>query len=170
MKKMAEDIKLTQAEIDYATDHWGWSEEYKKLVVPKFTPFQKRFIKNLKTFFDYKIIMEVVESNHCARRAEPGDKTVFGAIGVFLPEESTFPGGGFCTWSLTTILPFLQLVYDHICAGIDPTPMGQDLVRCPDIEPEKGGTGSVLYRIYCIKEPVHVRSDTYRSNFQKRLD
>ncbi len=162
---MAE-VKLTEDEVKRGIDLMGWSEEQAKSFVPNLTPYQKRFMKHVPDFFNYKIIQEVVWAKNCARNPKPGDKTVFAAVGMFLPEESTFPGCGFCTFAITQILPFLYVVYDRICSGLDPSPMGINYIKCPDIEPAEGGTGSVLFKVYCIKSPIKVKKDIYRDKFK----
>ena len=56
---MAE-IELTEEEIKRGIDLMGWSKEQSESFVPNLTPYQKRFIKHVPDFFNYKIIQEVV--------------------------------------------------------------------------------------------------------------
>jgi uncharacterized repeat protein (TIGR04076 family) len=152
------DIELTPKELEFAVNLWGLSDEERKKILPNLTPYQKRFIRHWKDFFKYKIIQEVVWSKNCAEGAKPGDKFVYSAMGEFLPDESTFG----CTFGMQVMLPFMYVVRDRICSGIDPSPMGIHYVRCIDTPPAQGGTGGSFFKVYCIKENVKVPPGIYR--------
>ena len=163
------DIELTPSEIERAMDFWGCSEEQRKMLPSKLTPYQKRFIKHLDDFFNYKIIAEVKWQNHCAMRARVGEKIVFSAMGELIPEECTaFPPhiaglSGFCSFAVQMMLPFIHVVQDRIMSGCaNPSPMGIDHVKCIDSEPSRGGTGEARFTIYCVKEKVKVPDGMYR--------
>lgn len=165
-----EDIKLTPAEMERAMDFWGCSEEQRKVLPSKLTPYQKLFIRHLDEFFNYKIIAEVLSSVHCAMRAEVGGKFVFSAMGEIIPEECIgYPRtkgiNGFCSFAMQMMLPYIHVVQDRIMSGCaNPSPMGIDHVKCIDTEPARGGTGEVRFQIYCVKEKVKVPDGMYRVN------
>jgi uncharacterized repeat protein (TIGR04076 family) len=162
------DIKLTPQEIERAMDFWGCSPEERKTLPSKLTPYQKRFIKHLDDFCNYKIIAEVKWQGHCAMGAKVGGKIVFSALGEIIPEECTaFPphraGLNYCSFAVQEMLPFIHVVQDRIMSGCaNPSPMGIDYIKCIDMEPARGGTGEVRFSIYCVKEKVKVPKGMYR--------
>lgn len=110
---------------------------------------------------NYKLIAEVVESKYCAFKPKKGDKFVFQAGIILLPEESTFPT--MCLWALARILPFTHMFIDRVCEGLDPNGMFYDHVKCTDTGPECGGLGEVLFRIYSeeVPEEQHLNVATF---------
>ena len=161
-----EQIKLTKEELYRAAKLMGWSEEQKNTLSLKLTDYQKRFIRHWPDFFKYKIIEEVIWASHCPLQAKPGDKIVYSALGDLLPEESSFGNRatfGYCSFCLYPMLPFFYTVRDRICSGLnDPSPAGIDYVKCVDIEPRLGGTGTVFCKIYCVKSQVKVPQGLFR--------
>jgi hypothetical protein len=144
-----EQITLTTEELDLAEKLMGWSEEQKKALPSRLTDYQKRFIRHWPDFFNYKIIQEVIWSSHCPVQEESsfGDRTTF----------------GYCFVCVMAMLPFFYTVRDRICSGFDdPSPAGIDYVKCLDIEPRFGGTGSVFCKIYCVKSKVKVPPGLFR--------
>ena len=142
------DIELTPEELEFATKLWGLSEEEKKTLLPNLSGAQKRFINHWPKIFDYKMIAEVVWAKNCMRNAKPGDKMVFSAMGSWLVDESTFR----CPWVAGAMLPMVYGMSDRIMDDLDPAYMGMDYMKCPDMEPEEGGLGSVLFKFHFIKE------------------
>jgi hypothetical protein len=161
-----EQITLTTEELDLAEKLMGWSEEQKKTLPSRLTDYQKRFIRHWPDFFNYKIIQEVIWSSHCPVQAKPGDKIVYSALGDLIQEESSFGDRttfGYCFVCVMAMLPFFYTVRDRICSGFDdPSPAGIDYVKCIDIEPRFGGTGSVFCKIYCVKSKVKVPPGLFR--------
>jgi hypothetical protein len=60
---------------------WGCSQEQRKDLPSKLSSYQKRFIKHLGDFFNYKIVQEVVDVDACALRAKVGGKIIYSAMG-----------------------------------------------------------------------------------------
>lgn len=99
-------------------------------------------------FRHYKMMAEVVQVNdHCELQPKIGDKYVFTAAGLLIPEETTFPA--VCLWALAGIYPASLMVQDRILAGLDPNEIWRDRVSCMDLSLGSGGLGQVIFRIYC---------------------
>ncbi len=168
------ELELTPKEIERAMDFWGCSAEQRKTLPAKLTPYQKKFIKHLDDFFNYKIIQEVTDVSVCAMRARVGGKIVYSAMGELLTEECTaYPEHrdikGYCPFAVQEMLPLIYTVQDRIMAGCeDPSPIGLIHVRCIDEEPARGGTGLVRFKVYCIKEKVKVPEGMYRIKLGSR--
>jgi len=152
------EIELTPEQLEFAAARlWKLSTEERKTILPKLTPMQKRFIRRLPDFGEWKIIQEVVWAKSCPLQAKPGDKIVYSGMGIILPEESSFgtrTTHGYCTWAIMAMLPFVYACSDRLMDGLDVSPKGIDLVKCMDMEPAEGGTGEVLFKVYAIKETI----------------
>jgi hypothetical protein len=121
----------------------GWTDDD----IDKLTATQRNFILNLDKMHQYKLIAQVTEVNGCARRPKIGDKFVFSATGILLPEETTFPG--ICVPAITPMVSWVWMTYQRILEGGDPRqPFWLDRVRCLDMGPERGGWGSVVFQMY----------------------
>ena len=154
-----EEIKLTPEELEFAANLWGLSEEDKKRILPKLTPDQKRFIRTFPRYWQYKEIAEVVEANNCMRNAKPGDKLVFHGMGGWLSDESTLN----CVWAAANIGRMQRVIAERVAGGIDVENMGTNYIRCPEVKLEEGGIGSVLFKVYFIKEEDGTLRDGHRS-------
>jgi uncharacterized repeat protein (TIGR04076 family) len=151
------EIELTPQEKEFAIKRlWKLSDEEAKKLIPNLSPFQKKFIKRLPDFGEYKIIQEVVYAKSCPLQAKKGDKIVYSGMGILLPEESSFGArrtGGYCTWMIMAMLGFVYACSDRLTDGIDDiSPMGINMSKCMDMEPAEGGTGMVLFKVYAIKK------------------
>ncbi len=160
------EIELTAEELEFAAKLWGLSEEERKTILPKITGAQKRFIRHWPELFEYKILAEVVWAKNCIRNAKVGDKMVFSAMGSWLIEESTFR----CAWAAGAMLPMMYGISDRIMDELDPAYMGMDYIKCPDMEPEEGGTGSVLFKLHFIKEKRKMPEGAHRTGVDKVLE
>jgi len=157
-----EQIVLLPQEIEFAaTDLWHLDGEEKAKFMDNWenlTGYHKRYIRRWFRFGDYKVIQEVEWASHCPLQAQPGDRIVYSGMGIILAQECSFGGRkshGYCTWAVGSVLPFVYQVSDAILRGLeDISPKGLDHVKCMDMEPCEGGTGEVLFKVYCIKEKV----------------
>lgn len=142
-----EDIQLTPEAIRIHKEMQKYTDDQLK----DLTLTQRRIMNAAPNFWQHKLIAECVWARNCAANPKKGDKFVFMAGGVLIPEESTFPG--LCVWAIARFLPFFHIVYDRLAEGLDPSPVGWDHVKCADVGVENGGVGEVLFKIYCIKAP-----------------
>lgn len=158
-----ENITLTEEEIERtASKLWGLSDEERKTIMPNLTPMQKRFLRcqSLNGFGNYKIIQEVVSVNNCPRQARIGGKLVYNAMGELTPFESdAFPVTGVCTQAVMAMLTQSHLVSDRVSAGLDPDPVGLNLVRCPNFSLEEGGLGSVVFKVYRVEKTEEEKAE-----------
>jgi uncharacterized repeat protein (TIGR04076 family) len=151
-------IELRPDELDFAVKFWALSKEEKEEILPKLTGCQKRFFRRFTDFYNYKIIAEVVQAKNCIRNAKPGDKMVFGGMGGLIYDESSLH----CTWAASSMFPVILSITDRIMDGLEPYIMGIDHVKCPGLEPEEGGTGSVIFKIKVINEKYVQPEDEHR--------
>lgn len=157
-----ENIVLTEEELEIAaTRLWELSDQERKTILPNLTPMQKRFLRSLNKggFENYRIMQEVVWAKNCPRQAKVGGKIVYNSMGEIRPDDcDAFPVTGYCTQAMMAMLSHSYLISDRVQAGLFPGPEGIDYVKCPHMEPEEGGIGSVLFKIYCVEvdEPERV--------------
>ncbi|MDY7019501.1 MAG: hypothetical protein SU899_05465 [Chloroflexota bacterium] len=124
----------------------GWTDEELDILSPKDWAFVDRIHK----LRHYKMVAEVVQINgHCDLLPKVGDKYVFDAGGILIPEETTFPR--ICSWALAGIFPLTFMVMDRTLAGLDPNEMWRDRASCMDLGIGDGGLGQVIFRVYCEK-------------------
>jgi uncharacterized repeat protein (TIGR04076 family) len=152
------DIELRPEELEFATKFWALSEKEKEEILPKLTGCQKRFFRHFTDFFNYKIVAEVVWAKNCIRNAKPGDKMVFTGMGGLIYEESSLH----CIWAASVMLPMVYGIFDRVMEGHEPNLMGMDYFKCPDMEPEEGGTGSVFFKIRIIKNKYTMPEKAHR--------
>jgi uncharacterized repeat protein (TIGR04076 family) len=160
------EIELTPRELEFAAKLWKLTEEEKKRILPNLRPMQKRFLRSFADFYGWKIIQEVEWAKSCPLQAKPGDKIVYNGMGILLPEESSFgtrTTGGYCTWAIMAMLPFVYTCSDRLMDNLDLTPRGMDYGKCMEMEPAEGGMGEVRFKVYAIREKV-----TTKRYFQDR--
>ena len=160
-----EEVKLTPKELEFAGKLWGFSEEEKKRILSKLTAFQKRFLRAFPRYWQYKLVAEVVEANNCMRNAKPGDKMVFMGMGGWRSAESTLH----CTWAAANMAAIRMVISDRVTAGIDIENMGTNYIRCPEAKLEEGGNGSVLFKIYFVKEKSDLLPNVHRPGVDDRI-
>jgi hypothetical protein len=122
---------------------YGYTDEQ----IAQFSAKQRKLIPI--EYYRYRMIAEVVKAETCSAGCAPGLKYVFGAGGVLLPKESTIPW--YCVWAIAPMLPFFQICYDRLAAGLD---MAFEYVWCPDTGVEYGGFGRVLFKIRWERAPI----------------
>jgi len=96
----------------------------------------------------YKIIAEVTEAKYCVAGCKVGDKLVIGPGSVVNVEESTCP---LCIGALSPMMGRLHLMWDRIAEGVDPNGAWLRHSVCFDPGLEKGGLGSVTFKVYAEK-------------------
>jgi uncharacterized repeat protein (TIGR04076 family) len=129
----------------------GWTDRELDNLSPK----QWERLDRTGRLVNYKMIAEVVQESHCAFKPKKGDKFVFHAGIILVPEESTFPT--MCLWALARIFPYTFMIIDRICEGLDPNGIWYDHVKCADTGAGCGGLGEVLFKIYCEQVPTEQR-------------
>lgn len=137
--------EISQEIVQVLKERFDYTEEQ----IKNLSPTQWTWIDTIDKKKQYRIIMEVVRAKNCACKPKKGDRFVFAANGMLLPQESTFPV--MCLWALHTAFPFLLSITERIVAGLDPSPVGWNMARCSDVGYENGGFGEVVFRIYCEK-------------------
>jgi uncharacterized repeat protein (TIGR04076 family) len=155
--KMKE-IDLRPDELEFAGKFWDLTEEEKRNILPKLTGCQKRFFRHFSVYYNYKIIAEVSRAKNCIRNARVGDRMVFNGMGAIMYNESSFH----CAWATSAVLPVIYSITDRIMDDLEPNLMGLDYVKCPDMEPEEGGTGSVHFKIKVIKNQCVMPANAHR--------
>ncbi|GEM_PF-1248104 len=124
----------------------NWTDEE----LDRLSPKQWRFLNSEHKLRHYKIIAEVVRVvDHCELQPKIGDKFVFNAGGMLIPEETTFPM--VCLWAIASLFPLSMMIMDRILAGLDPNEMWRDQISCMDSSIRDGGLGNVVFKVYCRK-------------------
>ena len=118
--------------------------KYTEEEVKNLTRKQRELLCVGEDLFGYKMYAEVVKATHCGYLPKIGDRYVFSPAGVILPQECTWP---ICVWALAPMLPFFYMYYDRIRAGLDPSDMWTENIKCADIGTDCGGFGEVLFKI-----------------------
>jgi len=145
IKSMAQ-REISERRMERLKAAFGWTEEQ----IRSLSPSQWKYLDNARKFGQYKVIAEVVKAENCIYQPKIGDKFVFSAAGELLPNECTFPA--LCVFALAPIfVPYVYVIQDRICEGVDPCGLVLDHIKCLDAGVEGGGFGEVLFRIYCEK-------------------
>ena len=122
----------------------GWMDEELDMLSSK----EWSFVDRRHKLGHYEIVAEVVQINgHCALQPQLGDKFVFTAGGMLIPEETTFPR--VCAFALAGILPQIFMVMDRVLSGLEPNDMWRDQASCMDLGVGEGGLGRVTFRVWC---------------------
>ena len=141
--------EISQEMVQVLKERFDYTEEQ----IRNLSPTQWTWMDTVERKKQYRIIMEVLWAENCACKPEKGDRFVFTGNGMLLPEESSFPV--MCMWALQAIFPFLLQISERFVAGLDPSPVGWNRVKCFDIGYACGSMGEVLFRIYCEKSPAY---------------
>ncbi len=111
--------------------------------------FNRRLIVRHDEMAQYKIIAEVVESEHCLAGCKVGQKFVFKAVpAMLLPEESDCP---FCVKALGPVSDLIHGIWDRLSEGLDPNEGIGLYASCLDLGLKYGGLGNVKLRVYAEK-------------------
>lgn len=126
--------------------HGGWRDEE----MDRLTMAQWNLLDRQHKLGHYNIIAEVDQINdHCDCKPKIGEKFVFRAGAILVPEKSTFPG--VCLWALAGIYPFTSMVMDRILSDQDPNDIFRNRIGCMDSSVRDGGLGKVIFKLYCEK-------------------
>jgi uncharacterized repeat protein (TIGR04076 family) len=93
-------------------------------------------------------IVEVVRSHGCTAGMRVGDRLIFRALGVLVPEKSS----PWCAQAMGEIGGFANMVQDRFVSGLDPNDMIFDHFSCLDAGVRCGGWGQVIMRAYVVDE------------------
>jgi uncharacterized repeat protein (TIGR04076 family) len=111
----------------------------------------RKILNRLGNCANYKIIFEAVGSSNCSLKIRKGDKFVFSATGLYLPDEST---ANPCLQAIANFVSVLYIVCERVLEGLDPDALlGVQYVQCQDIGVENGGWGKTVYKVKCIRDP-----------------
>lgn len=155
---------LSSQGLEKAKKIFGYSEEQTKNYVLS-SEKNSKILSRFEDLPNYKVIFEAVSSENCSLRIKKGDKFVFSASGLYLPDEST---ANPCVEALTNFAPSMYIVYERILEGLDPNGiLSCQNVQCHDIGIEHGGWGKTIYRVRVVKDP-HDKFDLLDREFIPR--
>jgi uncharacterized repeat protein (TIGR04076 family) len=93
------------------------------------------------------LIIEVVDSHGCTVRMKQGDRLVFKALGVLVPELSS----PWCSHAMAEIGGFANMAQDRFVSGLDPNGMIFKHFSCMDAG-VKCGWGQVIMKVYVVDD------------------
>ncbi len=93
------------------------------------------------------LIIRVVSSHGCTAGMRVGDKLVFRALGVLMPEKSS----QWCSQAMGEIGGFANMAQDRFVSGLDPNGMAFNHFSCMDVG-SKCGWGQVVMKIEVVDE------------------
>ncbi|HUT61290.1 MAG TPA: hypothetical protein VNA25_25865 [Phycisphaerae bacterium] len=96
----------------------------------------------------YKIVAEVTESVLCPGGFEVGQRLVVGPGTNVNVEETTCP---LCIGVLGPMMERVHLIWDRILEGVDPNEGWLRHLVCYDPGLERGGLGTVAFKVYAEK-------------------
>jgi hypothetical protein len=96
----------------------------------------------------YRVVAEVVESNLCPAGFKVGDRLVVGPGTNVNLEHTTCP---LCIGVLGPMMERVHLVWDRIVEGVDPNEGWMRHLVCYDPGLERGGLGTVAFKVYAEK-------------------
>jgi hypothetical protein len=142
--------------------------DYSKQDVEKYILSSEKNRKMLPLFeklAEYKIVAECMESENCSLRINVGDKFVFSATGLYLPDEST---ANPCMQALEMFGRVTELVYERVFEGLDPNGLLIcHNVQCRDIGVRHGGWGKTIFSVRCVRDP-HNKFDLLGDKFVRK--
>ena len=97
---------------------------------------------------DYRVIAEVAEAKYCFAGCKAGDRLVVGPGPTVNAQESTC---ALCIGVLGPAMERVHLMWDRIAEGLDPSEGWLRHLTCFDPGLEKGGMGSVTFKLYAEK-------------------
>jgi len=97
---------------------------------------------------DYKITAEVTEAKYCFAGCKAGDRLVIGPGPTVNAQESTCP---LCIGVLGPTMERVHLMWERIAEGLDPNEGCFRHLVCFDPGLEKGGLGSVAFKLHAEK-------------------
>jgi hypothetical protein len=114
--------------------------------VDRVSPGMEKLVSS--QLLNYRIIAEVTEAKHCFSGCKVGDKLVIGPGAMVNAQESTCP---LCVGALAPMLERVHLMWDRIAEGLEPNEGWLRYSVCVDPGLEKGGLGSVAFKVYAEK-------------------
>ena len=155
---------LGRPDLDTAKKIFGYSEEQTKNYVLS-SEKNKKILSRFEDLPNFKVIFECVSSENCSLKIKKGDKFVFSASGLYLPDEST---ANPCIEALTNFAPAMYVICERVLEGLEPNKMlSNQNVQCHDIGIEHGGWGKTIYKVRCVKDP-HNKFDLLDREFIPR--
>jgi uncharacterized repeat protein (TIGR04076 family) len=117
-------------------------------------PRYTKAMENAPKFMTHRIVVEVVESNHCNAGHKVGDKFILTANGYLVADESPKL---MCIHALFTFAPYVYAMWERFYEDLDPSKLLFDLCHCPDVGCGKGGWGECIMRMYAEEIPKDKR-------------
>jgi len=114
--------------------------------VDRVSPGMEKLVSS--RLLSYKVIAEVTEAKYCFAGCKVGDKLVIGPGAMVNAQESTCP---LCVGALAPMLERVHLMWDRIAEGLEPNEGWLRYSVCVDPGLEKGGLGSVAFKVYAEK-------------------
>lgn len=93
------------------------------------------------------LVIEVVSSHGCTAGMKPGDRLIFKALGVLVPDKSS----PWCAQALGEIGGFANMAQDRYVEGLDPNGMVFNHFSCMDVG-IKCGWGQVIMKAFIVEE------------------
>lgn len=127
--------------------HYGYSDEEMQALQadPRKGPAtQKLFSPEIAQKY---LVIRVVASHGCTAGMRMGDKLVFRALGVLVPEKSS----RWCSQALAEIGGFANMAQDRFVSGLDPNGMVYNHFSCMDAGP-RCGWGQVVMKAEVVDE------------------
>jgi uncharacterized repeat protein (TIGR04076 family) len=93
------------------------------------------------------LVIKVVSSHGCSAGMRVGDKLVFRALGVLMPEKSS----PWCSQAMGEIGGFANMAQDRFVSGLDPNGMVFNHFSCMDAG-AKCGWGQVVMKVEVVDE------------------
>jgi uncharacterized repeat protein (TIGR04076 family) len=121
----------------------GYTDE--ELAIFRSYPQHVKAMENAPEFVKYKVVIEVLESHNCVSGYKAGDKFVVDHLGLLILDECP---PKLCVGAISAFKPLVSKMWQAYYNGsVD---VFQDIVRCPDVGVERGGTGEITMRVYAI--------------------
>lgn len=93
------------------------------------------------------LVIQVISSHGCTAGMRVGDKLVFRALGILMPEKSS----PWCSQALGEIGGFANMAQDRFVSGLDPNGMVFNHFSCMDVG-AKCGWGQVTMKVQVVDE------------------
>jgi uncharacterized repeat protein (TIGR04076 family) len=128
-------------------EYYGYSDE--ELEALKSDPHkgpatQKLFSSEIAKKY---LVIKVVSSHGCTAGMRAGDKLVFKALGILMPEKSN----PWCSQAMGEIGGFANMAQDRFVSGLDPNGMVFNHFSCMDAG-AKCGWGQVVMKVEVVDE------------------
>lgn len=124
-------------------EHLGFTDE--EMAVYRAHPQHEKAMETAPLFATHKMIIEVIESHHCAAGYQTGDQFVVDAEGCLILEECP---SRLCVSAIFAFKPLVDRMWQAFYNNS--TEILHDTVHCPDVGVRRGGVGEVTMRVHAV--------------------